>query len=137
MQRVLFLCIRNSARSQMAEGLLRALAPDRYEVASAGVEAGALRPEAVTVMAEIGIDISGQRSKAASEFAGEMFDVVVTTCDEAKEACPIFPGAKRTLHWGFPDPAAIEGSQEKRVAAFRDVRNGLRDAIKQEFEPTD
>lgn len=121
----------------MAEGLLRALAPDRYEVASAGVEAGALRPEAVTVMAEIGIDISGQRSKAASEFAGEMFDVVVTTCDEAKEACPIFPGAKRTLHWGFPDPAAIEGSQEKRVAAFRDVRNGLRDAIKQEFEPTD
>ena len=134
MQRVLFLCIRNSARSQMAEGLLRALAPERYVVASAGVEAGSLRPEAVTVMAEIGIDISGQRGKAASEFAGQDFDVVVTTCDEAKEACPFFPGAKRLLHWGFPDPAAVDGAPEKRLAAFRNVRNGLRDAISREFE---
>lgn len=132
-QRVLFLCIRNSARSQMAEGLLRALAPDRCEVASAGVEAGVLRPEAVTVMREIGIDISRQRSKAASELAGREFDVVITTCDEAKEACPYVPGASRVLHWGFPDPAAVEGSSEERLAAFRTVRDGLRDAIGREF----
>ena len=117
----------------MAEGLLRALALHRYEVVSAGVEAGSLRPEAVAVMSEIGIDISGQRSKAAAEFEGQDFDVVVTTCDEAKEACPYVPGAKRVLHWGFPDPAAVDGSQEKRLAAFREVRSGLRDAIKQEF----
>jgi len=117
----------------MAEGLLRAFAPERYEVASAGVEPGSLRPEAVTVMDEIGIDISGQRSKAATEFAGQSFDVVVTTCDEAKEACPFFPGAKRVLHWGFPDPAAVGGSQERRLAAFRDVRNGLRETISREF----
>ena len=134
-QRVLFLCIRNSARSQMAEGLLRALAPERYEVKSAGVEPGTLRPEAVTVMDEIGIDVSAQRGKAASEFAGQPFDVVVTTCDEAKEACPFFPGARRVLHWGFPDPAAIEGSEEQRLAAFREVRDGLRDAIVREFGP--
>lgn len=134
--RVLFLCIRNSARSQMAEGLLRALAPDRYDVESAGVEAGTLRPEAVTVMGEIGIDISGQHSKAASQFAGQPFDVVVTTCDEAKEACPFFPGAKRVLHWGFPDPAATEGTEEQRLVAFRLVRDGLRDAITQEFGPS-
>ena len=95
----------------MAEGLLRAFAPDRYDAVSAGVEAGSPRPEAVTVMREVGIDVSGQRSKAASEFAGQSFDVVVTTCDEAKEACPFFPGAKRVLHWGFPDPAAIEGTR--------------------------
>ncbi len=118
----------------MAEGLLRALAPERYVVASAGVEVGSLHPHAVTVMSEIGIDISDQRSKAASEFVGQDFDVVVTTCDEAKEACPFFPGAKRLLHWGFPDPAAVDGAPEKRLAAFRNVRNGLRDAISREFE---
>lgn len=131
--RVLFLCIRNSARSQMAEGLLRSLAADRYDVESAGVEAGTLRPEAVTVMGEIGIDISRQRSKAASEFESQPFDVVVTTCDEAKEACPFFPGAKRVLHWGFPDPASANGTEEHRLAAFRQVRDGLREAIIQEF----
>jgi len=102
-QRVLFLCIHNSARSQMAEGLLRAAAPDRFDVFSAGIEAGKLRPEAVEVMREVGIDISGQRSKSVDEFAGQQFDLVVTTCEEAKEACPLFPGAKPALHWDFPD----------------------------------
>ncbi len=126
-QRVLFLCIRNSARSQMAEGLLRALAPDRYEALSAGVSAGSLRPEAVEVMREIGIDISGQRSKAADEYAGRTFDLVVTTCDEAREACPLFPGARRTLHWSIPDPVA--GAGDVRLAAFRRARDRLRELI--------
>lgn len=128
-KRVLFLCIHNSARSQMAEGLLRAAGGDRYEVASAGLDAGSLRPEAVSVMREIGIDISKQRSKSADTFAGQSFDVVVTTCDEAKEACPLFPGAKRMLHWSFLDPAAVAGPEQLRLDAFRRVREGLRQRI--------
>lgn len=127
--RVLFLCIHNSARSQMAEGLLRHVARDRYDVESAGFEAGSLRPEAVAVMKEIGIDISNQQSKSVEAFAGQPFDLVVTTCDEAKEACPLFPGAKRMLHWSFPDPAAVTGSETERLAAFRQVRDGLRTEI--------
>lgn len=128
-ERVLFLCIHNSARSQMAEGLLRNIAPDRYEASSAGLEAGSLRSEAVEVMREIGIDISSQRSKSVDEFAGQPFDLVVTTCDEAREACPLFPGAKRILHWSFPDPAAAPGSREERLRAFRRVRDGLREEV--------
>jgi arsenate reductase len=128
-ERVLFLCIHNSARSQMAEGLLRHIAPDRYEVFSAGLEAGSLRPEAVNVMSEIGIDISSQRSKSVDEFAGQPFELVVTTCDEAREACPLFPGAMRMLHWSFPDPAAAPGALEERLRAFRRVRDGLRDEV--------
>ncbi|HEX9268834.1 MAG TPA: arsenate reductase ArsC [Candidatus Limnocylindria bacterium] len=124
---MLFLCVRNSARSQMAEGLLRSTAGDRFEAYSAGLEAGAVRPEAVAVMAEIGVDISGQRSKTAESLAGAPFDLVVTTCDEAKEACPYFPGAREIRHWSFPDPAAVEGAG--RMAAFRDVREGLRERI--------
>lgn len=124
--RVLFLCIHNSARSQMAEGLLRHLAGDRFDVASAGVEAGFLRSEAVSVMKEIGIDISGQHSKAADTFAGQPFDLVVTTCDEAKEACPLFPGAGRMLHWSVPDPAAVVGAEPVRLSAFRRARDELR-----------
>src|SRR2546428_8067845 len=118
---VLFLCVHNSARSQMAEGLLRSMAGDAVEVRSAGLGAGRLRPEAVGVMAELGLDISGQRSKSVDELADERFDVVVTTCDEAKEACSLFPGARETLHWGMPDPAAVEGDEATRLAAFRDV----------------
>lgn len=123
---MLFLCIRNSARSQMAEGLLRSLGAGRFEAFSAGVEAGALRPEAIAVMREVGIDISGQRSKGLQEFSGQPFDLVVTTCDEAREACPFFPGARAMLHWSFPDPAAVDGDEEARLAAFRRVRDGLR-----------
>ncbi|MGH2377968.1 MAG: arsenate reductase ArsC [Candidatus Limnocylindria bacterium] len=130
-QSVLFLCVHNSARSQMAEGLLRHIAGDRFEVASAGIEAGSVRPEAVEVMREIGIDISHHRSKRADELSDRSFDLVVTTCDEAKDACPLFPGAPQMLHWGFPDPAAVTGTHEERLRAFRRVRDGLRDEVQQ------
>jgi arsenate reductase (thioredoxin) len=123
--RVLFLCVHNSARSQMAEGLLRSMAGDGLVVRSAGLEAGRLRPEAVAVMSELGLDISAQRSKSVDELAGERFDVVVTTCDEAKEACPLFPGAFETFHWGVPDPAAVEGDEPTRLEAFREARDEL------------
>jgi arsenate reductase len=109
----------------MAEGLLRSMAGDRVVVRSAGLEAGRLRPEAVTVMAELGLDISAQRSKSVDELAGERFDVVVTTCDEAKEACPLFPGTAEMRHWGLPDPAAVVGDEEIRLKAFRQVRDEL------------
>jgi arsenate reductase len=124
--RVLFLCVHNSARSQMAEGLLRSMAGESgVVVKSAGLEAGRLRTEAVAVMSELGLDISAQRSKSVDDLAGEHFDVVVTTCDEAKEACPLFPGAFETLHWGIADPAAVEGDEEKRLEAFREARDEL------------
>ena len=123
--RVLFLCVHNSARSQMAEGLLRSMAGDGVVVRSAGLEAGRLRPEAIAVMSELGLDISAQRSKSVDELARERFDVVVTTCDEAKEACPLFPSAARMLHWGLPDPAAVEGDEPTRLSAFRQVRDEL------------
>lgn len=101
------------------------MAGDTVVVRSAGLEAGQLRPEAVAVMAELGLDISAQRSKSVDELAGERFDVVVTTCDEAKEACPLFPGTAKMLHWGLPDPAAVEGDEETRLQAFRQVRDEL------------
>jgi arsenate reductase len=123
--RVLFLCVHNSARSQIAEGLLRSMAGNAIEVRSAGLEAGTLRPEAVKVMGELGLDISRQRSKSVEELAGERFEIVVTTCEEAKEACPFFPGAAVTLHWDLPDPAAAPGDEDARLAAFRDVRDEL------------
>jgi protein-tyrosine-phosphatase len=109
----------------MAEGMLRSMAGGAVEVASAGLEAGRLRPEAVAVMSELGLDISRQRSKAAEELAGQRFDVVITTCEEAKEACPLFPGAGQTLHWDLPDPAAVPGDEATRLAAFREVRDEL------------
>jgi arsenate reductase len=123
--RVLFLCVHNSARSQMAEGLLRSMAGDTVVVRSAGIEAGRLRPEAVEVMAELGLDISAQRSKSVEDLAREQFDVVITTCDESREACPLFPGAFETLHWSLPDPAAVEGDETSRLGAFREVRDEL------------
>ncbi|HYU81607.1 MAG TPA: arsenate reductase ArsC [Candidatus Polarisedimenticolia bacterium] len=123
--RVLFLCVHNSARSQIAEGLLRSMAGDHVVARSAGLEAGRLRPEAVRVMSELGLDISAQRSKSVDELANEHFDIVVTTCDEAKEACPLFRGAFETLHWGIADPAAVEGSEETRLEAFREARDEL------------
>ena len=115
----------------MAEGLLRAAGADRFEAFSAGLEAGSVRPEAIVVMREISIDISAQRSKSIDEFAGQPFDIVVTTCDEAREACPLFPGAKSLLHWSFPDPAAIEDDGATRLAAFRKVRDGLKERVDQ------
>ncbi|MDP9274599.1 MAG: arsenate reductase ArsC [Chloroflexota bacterium] len=122
---VLFLCVHNSARSQMAEGLLRSMAGDGVVVRSAGLEAGRLRPEAVAVMSELGLDISAQHSKSVDDLAGEHFDVVVTTCDEAREACPLFPGAFETLHWGIADPASVQGDEETRLEAFREARDEL------------
>ena len=122
-QRVLFLCTGNSARSQMAEGLLRHLAGDRFEVFSAGTRPAGLNPNAVKVMSEIGIDIAGSRSKSVGEFAGQQFDYVFTVCDNAKESCPIFPGAGKRLHHSFEDPAAAPGDQQAMI--FRKVRDQI------------
>jgi arsenate reductase (thioredoxin) len=125
--RVLFLCTHNSARSQMAEGLLRHLAGDRFEAYSAGTEATYVRPLAIRAMDEIGVDISGQESKTLDRYLGEPFDYVITVCDDANEACPFFPGATTCLHWSLPDPSAAKGSEEERLAVFRSVRDQLRD----------
>jgi len=125
-RRVLILCTGNSARSQMAEGLLRHDAGDRFTVESAGTKPSTVRPEAITVMKEVGIDITSHRSKHVDEFAGQDFDYVVTVCDNAKESCPVFFGRATRLHHSFSDPAAVEGSEEKRLGAFRTIRDELR-----------
>ena len=124
-QRVLFLCTHNSARSQMAEGLLRARGGGAYEVFSAGTQATAVRPEAIQVMAELGIDVSGQESKLLDRYLSESFDWVVTVCDRARESCPVFPGARQSLHWDFDDPAAAGGTEERRLEVFRRVRDEI------------
>ena len=131
--RVLFLCTHNSARSQMAEGLLRHLARDRFEVMSAGTEAAHVRPLARRAMDEIGVDISGQESKTLERYLGEPFDYVITVCDDANEACPFFPGAQSRLHWSFEDPSRAEGSEEERLAVFRSVRDRIRDRVQAEL----
>ncbi len=124
-RRVLILCTANSARSQMAEGLLRHDAGDHFDVFSAGVAPSGVRPEAIAVMRELGIDISRHRSKHVDEFANQQFDIVLTVCDHARETCPIFPGSL-TIHHSFPDPAAVHGSESERLAAFREVRDQIR-----------
>jgi arsenate reductase len=130
-RRVLILCTGNSARSQMAEGLLRHDAGDRFDVCSAGTRPTHVRLEAITVMQELGIDISSHRSKSVDDFAGQDFDYVVTVCDNAKTSCPVFPAGTRQIHWSFDDPAAVEGSQEERLAEFRRVRGQLRERLRQ------
>jgi arsenate reductase len=125
-KRVLILCTGNSARSQMAEGLLRHDAGERFEVESAGTKPGAVRPEAIAVMREAGIDISGHRSKNVEEFATEDFDYVITVCDNARETCPVFFGKAEELHHDFDDPAAYTGSEQERLAIFRRVRDELK-----------
>jgi arsenate reductase len=125
-KRVLILCTGNSARSQMAEGLLRRDAGDRFDVASAGTKPSAVRSEAIAVMRELGIDISGHRSKSVEEFDRQQFDYVITVCDSARETCPVFFGAAKKLHHDFDDPAALDGSGEERLALFRRVRDELR-----------
>jgi arsenate reductase len=123
MKRVLILCSGNSARSQMAEGLLRTLGEGRFQVYSAGTHPSRLRDEAITVMGERGIDISGQRSKHVQEFEHQPFDYVITVCDEASaERCPIFPGSGQRLHWGFPDPSQFNGIHAERLEETRIVR---------------
>jgi arsenate reductase (thioredoxin) len=127
------LCTHNSARSQMAEGLLRHLAGDRFGAHSAGTEATHVRPLAVRAMDEVGVDITGQESKTLERYLGEPFDYVITVCDDANEACPFFPGARNRLHWSFEDPARVEGSEEERLAVFRRVRDEIREHIEQEL----
>jgi arsenate reductase len=129
-KRVLVLCTGNSARSQMAEGLLRHDAGDRFDVESAGVDPGRVRPEAIAVMKEIGVDISAHRSKHVDEFAGQQFDFVLTVCDNANESCPVLPGQGERLHRSFEDPAALQGSDQQRLALFRRVRDEIRDYLK-------
>jgi arsenate reductase len=124
-KRVLILCTGNSARSQMAEGLLRQMGGDRFEVFSAGVSPTRVRPEAIEVMKEIGIDISNHHSKSVEQFSGQEFDYVITVCDNANEQCPVFPGRTQRLHWGFDDPAAVEGDEDARLAVFRRVRDEI------------
>ena len=128
--RVLFVCTHNSARSQMAEGLLRHLASDTFEAFSAGTQVSSVRPEAISVMAELGFDISGQHSKSVDQFVGQQFAWVITVCDRARESCPYFPGASQTAHWGFDDPAEAQGSDEERLHTFRRVRDEIRDRLR-------
>jgi len=129
-QRVLILCTGNSARSQMAEGLLRHDAGERFDVQSAGTKPSTVRPEAVQVMREIGIDISSHSSKSVDEFAGRDFDCVLTVCENARETCPVYPGHARHLHHSFDDPAAVQGSEEERLSAFRGVRDEIRSYLR-------
>jgi arsenate reductase len=129
--RVLILCTGNSARSQMAEGLLRHDGGTAFEVSSAGTKPSHVRPEAIAAMHEIGIDISGHRSKSVDEFGGQAFDGVITVCDNAKESCPIFPATTKRIHWSLDDPAAVQGTEEQRLAAFRRVRDQLRTLLRQ------
>jgi len=128
--RVLFLCTGNSCRSQMAEGWLLHLAGDRFEVASAGTRPAGLNPAAVEAMKELGIDIAHHRSKHVNEFVGQPLDWVITVCDSAREACPVFPGAKAQLHWSFEDPAVAQGTPGEIQAVFRRVRDQIAERIK-------
>lgn len=129
--RVLILCTGNSARSQMAEGLLRHDAGERFEVESAGVEPSHVRPEAISVMQEIGIDISSHRSKSVDEFMGQEFEYVITVCDNANQRCPVFPGETKRIHWSFEDPGAAQGDETARLAVFRRVRNQIRQRLRE------
>jgi thioredoxin type arsenate reductase len=132
---VLILCTGNSARSQMAEGLLRHMAGDRFQVASAGTKPSFVRPEAIAAMREVGIDLSGQRSKSVAEFTGRPFDYVITVCDNAKESCPIFPARTKRLHWPFEDPPGPrEETEEVRMSAFRKVRDEMKARLAAELE---
>jgi arsenate reductase (thioredoxin) len=133
--RVLFLCTHNSARSQMAEGLLRHLSGGRVAVFSAGTEATRVRPLAIRVMAEAGIAIASQESKTLQRYLGEPFDAVITVCDDANEACPFFPGARERLHWSFPDPSTATGTDEAQLAVYRATRDAIRERIERELLP--
>jgi len=131
-QRVLFVCIHNSARSQMAEELLRKLAGDRFEVESAGIEPGKLNPVVVDVLKEIGIDITGKKTQAVMDLLkqSKLYTYVITVCDETSaERCPIFPGVTTRLHWGFTDPSRFEGTREEKVVKTRAVREEIRQKI--------
>ncbi|HEY2093965.1 MAG TPA: arsenate reductase ArsC [Thermoanaerobaculia bacterium] len=129
-KRVLFLCTHNSARSQMAEGLLREMAGDQFEAFSAGTEATRVHPLAIAAMRDIGVDISSQRSKTLGELAGQHFDYVITVCDRANETCPLFPNGTQRIHWSFDDPSKATGTDEERLSAFRSVRDGIQQRLR-------
>jgi arsenate reductase (thioredoxin) len=131
MSAVLILCTGNSARSQMAEGLLRHMAGQAAEVESAGTRPGQVRAEAIAAMAELGIDISGHRSKHVDEFAGRHFDFVITVCDNARDTCPVFPAGTERIHWSFEDPAAVGGDYPARLAAFRGIRDQIAERLRE------
>ena len=137
MIRVLFLCTHNSARSQMAEGLLRHRRGMLYESYSAGTQPRGVNPHAVQVMAELGIDISHHTSEHVETYIGQAFDLVVTVCDDAKETCPFLPGAARTIHHRFEDPSSIDGTETERLAAFRCVRDQIDEWIQAAFKSAD
>lgn len=128
--RVLFVCTHNSARSQMAEAMLREWGGDTFEPFSAGTEATGIKPETVQVMDEIGIDIGGQRSKTIDEFRGQAFDWFITVCDDAQQNCPVLPGVQQSTHWSIEDPSAATGTPEERLEAFRRVRDQLRNRLR-------
>jgi arsenate reductase len=132
-KRLLVLCTGNSARSQMGEGLFRKEGGQEYEVVSAGTKPSRVRPEAIAVMKEVGVDISGNRSKSVDEFAGQAFDYIVTVCDNARDSCPAFPGVGERIHWSFEDPAAVEGNEDERRAAFRRIRDQIHERVKTFF----
>ncbi|MGC8716486.1 MAG: arsenate reductase ArsC [bacterium] len=133
---ILFICTHNSSRSQMAEGFVKALYSDKYKAHSAGIEPYSINLYAVRVMKEIGIDISNQRAKSINEFRGQIFDYVITVCDNARETCPFFPG-KKIIHKGFQDPASIEGTEEEKLAVFRKVRDEIKHWIIETFGKTE
>jgi arsenate reductase len=129
-KRVLFLCTHNSARSQMAEGLLRKLAADQFETFSAGTEATRVHPLAIEAMRDLGIDISRQQSKTLDAFSGEHFDYVITVCDRANETCPTFPRDTERIHWSFEDPTAVTGTEEQRLHAFKQTRDMIQQRLR-------
>lgn len=128
-KRVLILCTGNSARSQMAEGLLRHYGGDRFEVESAGTFATYVRPHAIEAMRELDIDISDHRSQSQDEFLNQKFDYVITVCDNANQRCPIFPGNVRRIHWSIDDPAFVGSTEEETLAAFRRARDELKEKL--------
>jgi len=130
-KKVLFLCTHNSCRSQIAEGLLRDMAGDKFEVYSAGVEPTSVHPLAKKVMKEIGIDISGQQSKSVDDFLDKEFDYVITVCDNARQTCPFFPGNHKLLHWDVEDPAAVQVSEDEKLTVFQKVRDQIRKNLQQ------
>ena len=129
--RVLFVCTHNSARSQMAEGLLRALARDRFDVASAGTEATRVHPLAIRAMEEVGIDLTGHTSKTIDAFLGQRWDYVITVCDSAHERCPMFPGGTTRIHWSFNDPSQLVGTDEDKLKKFRRIRDEILTRLRQ------
>jgi len=134
-KKILIICTHNSARSQMAEGLINALYSNKFEVYSAGTEVSKVKPQAIKVLKEIGIDISHHYSKHIRDFYGTKFDLAVTVCDNAKKICPVFPGAKKNLHKSFPNPTAIKGTEEEKLEGFRKVRDQIHQWIKEELIP--